>query len=53
MVQRVAYREEHYPTAGSCVRGIRELVSLGWTLLQVRGARNGPFLVICRKVDLS
>jgi hypothetical protein len=53
VIQHVAYREDHYSTARSCVRGIRELLALGWTLLEVRGAANGPFLVLCRKEEQS
>lgn len=51
VIQRVAYREEHYSTAVRCVLGIRELLALGWSVIEVRGASNGPFLVLCRKED--
>ena len=53
MIQHVAYREDHYPTAPGCVRGIRDLLALGWTVVEVRGATNGPFLVLCRKDQAS
>ncbi|MGD9932426.1 MAG: hypothetical protein AB7T37_01810 [Dehalococcoidia bacterium] len=53
MIQHVAYREEHFSTARSCVRGIRRLLALGWTLLEGRGAAIRPFLVLCRKDEPS
>ncbi|MGB4861455.1 MAG: hypothetical protein WBO97_03255 [Tepidiformaceae bacterium] len=53
MIQRVIYREEHYDTPVGCVSGIRELVSLGWIVVEVRGAKTGPFMVLCRWDELS
>jgi hypothetical protein len=53
VIQHVAYREEHYLSAGSCVRGIRNLLALGWTPIEVRGASRGPFTVLWRKDDSS
>ena len=53
MTRHVAYVEHHFSTAASCVRGIRELVDLGWNVVQLRGGTNGPFLVVCRKDDHS
>lgn len=51
MVCRVAYREEHYDTPARCIAGIRDLLGLGWLVVEVRGAATGPFLVLCRKDD--
>jgi len=51
VIRHVSYREDHYPTARACVRGIQEMVTLGWSLLEVRGGANGPFLVLYRKND--
>ncbi|MGE0598849.1 MAG: hypothetical protein AB7J35_03375 [Dehalococcoidia bacterium] len=51
MIQHVAYREEHYSTARTCLRGIRELLVLGWTLVELRGPADGPFLALWRKDD--
>ncbi len=48
MIEHVAYREEHYSTARSCLRGIREQLVLGWTLVELRGSFDGPFLALWR-----
>ncbi len=49
VILHVTYMEQHYDTPVTCVRGIRELLALGWNLVELRGASNGPLLVVCRK----
>lgn len=53
MVHHVAYLESRYESAAGCIRGIRELLVLGWHVVQLRGGENGPYLVLCRKDDAS
>jgi hypothetical protein len=53
VTQHITYREERYDTAAGCIRGIRDLVALGWSVVEVRGAAGGPFLVVWRKDGVS
>jgi hypothetical protein len=53
VIKYVSYREEHYSSPAHCVRGIRDLVQLGWVIVEVRGPEKGPFFVLCRKDDES
>jgi hypothetical protein len=53
VIRQIAYREDHYTTSAHCVRGIRDSLALGWTLVEVRGGVDGPFLVLYRKDDAS
>jgi hypothetical protein len=46
MVTHLAYHEEHYPDAQSCIVNIRQRLSAGWMLTQVRGPATGPFAVL-------
>ncbi len=51
MVRHIAYREEQFVTPDLCIQGIRQLLALGWILLELRGAPGGPFLALWRKED--
>jgi len=46
MVTHLAYHEEHYPDAQSCIAHIRRRLDAGWILTQVRGPATGPFAVL-------
>ena len=51
MVTHVVYSEERYERPEQCLLGIREHVSHGWHISQIRGPRSGPFLVLFRIED--
>ncbi len=51
VIHHVAYQQQSYATPDDCVRGIRDLVALGWNVIELRGGEHGPFLVVCRKDD--
>lgn len=51
MICHISYFEARYESATPCVRGIREQIALGWTIVELRGPANGPFLVLYRMDD--
>lgn len=48
MVTHLSYTEEQYANATECIAGIRSYIERGWEVLQLRGPRRGPFLVVFR-----
>ncbi len=51
MVTKVSYDERVYPEPAKCLAAIREHLTVGWDVVQLRGPSNGPFVVVFRKTD--
>lgn len=49
MISHVSYHEIQCSDAIACMTTIREMIDLGWQISQIRGGRNGPYLLIFRK----
>ena len=45
-ITHIAYVEERYRDAARCLAGIRARVQWGWSVTQIKGDGNGPFVVI-------
>ena len=53
MVTHLSYDEATYRDAAACLEGIRRHLDHGWSVLQLRGPRDGPYLVLFKMEDCS